>query len=276
MNKLKRNERIAAMVAILRGNPNQVFTLTTFTELFNAAKSTISEDLVIVKETLDKLELGHVETIAGAAGGVRFQPRVPSDTRLKRLEEIVESLKEPKRVIPGGFLYLADLIYHPIYARTIGEIIAEAHADRTIDYVLTVETKGIPIGVMTAQALNVPLVIARHTNKVTEGSTISINYVSGSSGAIQTMYISKNAIKTAANVLIVDDFMRAGGTVKGLEDLCHEIGASVAGVAVMMERANREQKLVSDYLSLIILEGIDADKTVHARVNEKILKNSSK
>ncbi len=276
MNKFKRNERIAAMVAILRGNPNQVFTLTTFTERFNAAKSTISEDLVIVKETLDKLGLGHVETIAGAAGGVRFQPRVPVEAREQVLESIVTSLKEPRRVIPGGFLYLADLIYHPVYARAIGEIIAGAHAERTIDYVLTVETKGIPIGVMTAQALNVPLVVARHTNKVTEGSTISINYVSGSSGAIQTMYISKNAIKTAASVLIVDDFMRAGGTVKGLEDLCHEIGANVAGVAVMMERANHEKKLVSDYLSLIILEGIDADKTIHARVNEKILKNSPK
>ncbi len=51
MKKLKRNERIGALVKVLSDSPNKVFTLSYFTELFNAAKSTISEDLVIVKTT---------------------------------------------------------------------------------------------------------------------------------------------------------------------------------------------------------------------------------
>lgn len=80
--------------------------------------------------------------------------------------------------------------------KRVGEIFfAEKYADQSIDYVMTVETKGIPLAMMTASHLNVPLVIARHKkNKVTEGSTLSINYVSGSTGQVQTMYVSKKRL----------------------------------------------------------------------------------
>ena len=70
MNKFKRNERIGAIVKILSDNPNKIFTLSFFTSQFNAAKSTISEDLIVVKNVFEKLQLGRVVTISGAAGGV--------------------------------------------------------------------------------------------------------------------------------------------------------------------------------------------------------------
>ena len=47
--KFKRTERIGAIVKILSDNPNKIFTLSHFTNQFNAAKSTISEDLLVVK-----------------------------------------------------------------------------------------------------------------------------------------------------------------------------------------------------------------------------------
>ena len=56
---------------------------------------------------------------------------------------------------------------------------------------MTVATKGIPIAYAVASHLNVPVVIVRRDNKVTEGSTVSINYVSGSSKRIQTMVLIK-------------------------------------------------------------------------------------
>ena len=56
-NKFKRNERIGAIVKILSDNPNRIFTLSFFTSQFNAAKSTISEDLIVVKNVFEKLQL---------------------------------------------------------------------------------------------------------------------------------------------------------------------------------------------------------------------------
>ena len=56
---------------------------------------------------------------------------------------------------------------------------------------MTVATKGIPLAYAVANYLDVPVVIARKDNKVTEGPTVSINYVSGSSKRIQTMTLAK-------------------------------------------------------------------------------------
>ena len=89
VNKFKRNERIAAITQILVNSPNKVFTLTCFTELFSASKSTISEDLVIVKDIFEKQKLGKIETITGAAGGVKYIPVIS----LQKKESIIENLR---------------------------------------------------------------------------------------------------------------------------------------------------------------------------------------
>ncbi len=73
--KFKRTERIGAIVKILSDNPNKIYTLSYFTNQFNAAKSTISEDLLVVKSVFEKLHLGKVITISGAAGGVKYIPK---------------------------------------------------------------------------------------------------------------------------------------------------------------------------------------------------------
>ena len=53
---------------------------------------------------------------------------------------------------------------------------------KKIDAVMTVATKGVPLANAVANVLNVPFVIVRRDLKITEGSTVSVNYVSGSSG----------------------------------------------------------------------------------------------
>ena len=56
---------------------------------------------------------------------------------------------------------------------------------------MTIATKGISLAYAVANYLNVPVVIVRRNNKVTEGPTVSINYVSGSTKRIQTMVFRK-------------------------------------------------------------------------------------
>lgn len=269
LGKFKRNERIGGIVKVLCDTPNKIYTLNHFTAMFNAAKSTISEDIVIVKKVMEDLELGLVETISGAAGGVRYIPLINDLEAGKVLCDICETLRDESRVISGGFIYTADIIYNPHYVKKIGEIFGKIFAKKPIDYILTLETKGIPLALMTANTLNVPLVIARDDNRVTEGSTVSINYVSGSTGRISTMYVSKRAVKIGSNVLIIDDFMRAGGTAKGLVDLMNEFDANVVGIGVMIATKEPETKMVDDYISLIALDGITKEKKIIIHPKEK-------
>ncbi|MFI3209920.1 MAG: pur operon repressor [Peptostreptococcaceae bacterium] len=252
--KFKRTERIGAIVKILSDNPNKIFTLSYFTNEFNSAKSTISEDLLVVKNVFEKLELGQVITIAGAAGGVKYIPKASKKENDEFLKDLCSKISESSRVLPGDFLYLVDIIYNPAISSKIGKIMASNIDYTHADYVVTMETKGIPMALMTAKAMNLPLVIIRKDIKVSEGPTLSTTYVSGDNTKIKSMSLPRKAIENKSKVIIIDDFMKGGGTIKGMTDLMHEFGAEVIGTGVLMSTIKPEEKLVDNYVSLIELE----------------------
>jgi purine operon repressor len=71
------------------------------------------------------------------------------------------------------------------------------------------------------------------------------------------MVLAKRSLAQGANVLIVDDFMKAGGTVRGMINLLEEFDANVAGIAVLVESEQIEERLVDEYLSLVQLADVD-------------------
>ena len=257
MDKVRRVERMVAMTKLLVDSPQKLIPLNYFCDFFGMAKSTVSEDLTCVRQSMEHFQLGTLETVAGVAGGVRFIPHRKGTQANDILRDVQARLMEPDRIIPGGFIYMSDILYDWHVMTRLGEIIMTRFMDRNPDYILTVETKGIPLAVMVARAFNKPLVIARRDSKVTEGSAISINYVTGSSGRIQTMTLTKRAIPPNARVLIIDDFMKAGGTAKGLKELVLEMSGVVVGTGVLVATAEPNPKLIDDYESLFTFYGID-------------------
>ncbi|WP_227763960.1 pur operon repressor [Zhaonella formicivorans] len=254
---MRRSERIAIITKILSTNPRTHFSLNYFAGLLDAAKSTISEDLTLVRDTFQEYGLGQVVTIPGAAGGVKFLPLLSLSKIASLLEEMSERLAEQERIIPGGYLYMTDLIFNPKHAGEIGEIFATVFKEIEPDYVVTIETKGIPLAMSTARAFNVPLVIIRDDSKVTEGSAVSINYVSGSTRRIRTMALARRSMATGSKVLLIDDFMKAGGTARGMLELMAEFKAEVLGMGVLVSTTEPKEKLVDNYLALLELEALD-------------------
>ena len=254
MEKIRRNERMSAMMKILADHPNQIFTLSHFCELFGAAKSTMSEDIDILREVCQSFGLGELETVTGAAGGVRYRARVARKDALAYVQGLCDDLSGTERLLPGGFLYYSDVLSSPEITHRMGGILASEYFEAAPDFVLTMETKGIPVALTTAHALGVPLVIARHNSRVYEGSAVNINYVSGSSGSIQTMSLARRSVKEGQRALIVDDFLKGGGTAKGMVDLMREFNVEVVGMAFVMETATPTRKRVQDAKSLMTLE----------------------
>src|SRR6056297_176798 len=259
MKKYKRNQRIGALMKIFVERPNHVFSYNYFSEVFNSAKSTISEDIMILKKIVEEFNYGEIKTIAGASGGVVFTPKIKNDEIKKMQEELCMVFSDKKRIIPGGFIYMTDIFNNPYYVQNIAKIIVSMYEGKEIDYVVTVETKGIPAALMTAREMDVPLVVIRRNTKVTEGSTLSIIYVSGSSNKIQTMTLSRRALKEGSRVLIVDDFMKGGGTVRGMKDMMSEFNVDVEGVSVVVSTKEPKKKLFNDYNSLLFLEKVDEE-----------------
>lgn len=258
--KIRRSGRLVDMTRYLLDHPHQLVSLSMFSSRYKAAKSSISEDLVIVSEMLLHDGVGKLVTVPGAAGGVMFIPGWNKEKSLQMIDTLCEQLSKPERLLPGGYLYLTDVLGNPGQVKPMGQVFASVFADRKVDVVMTIATKGIPLAYAVAEQLGVPFVIVRSDSRVTEGSTVSINYVSGSSKAIRTMALARRSLPRGANVLLIDDFMKAGGTIRGMMSLLNEFEANLAGVGVLMEAEGAEKKMVSEYVSLMKLTNVDSDE----------------
>ena len=260
MVKAKRIERVAALSKLLADHPYRLFSFSYFCKKFAIAKSTLSEDVLAVKSGLELYGLGKVETVSGAAGGVRFIPGHLPEDDAAFLEELAARLTSPDRILLGGMLYTTDILCHPETVVRLGEIFMLRLQELAPDCIITVETSGIPLAMQTARAFNVPLVIARHTSDITEGSTVNINYVSGSTKVIQNMAMPKRALQPGSRVLIVDDVMKGGGTAKGMIALANEVGAQVVGKAFLIATAAPDRKLIEDYTAFFTLHNVDEEQ----------------
>lgn len=259
MGRFTRNNRVVAITKILMENPNKIIGLNRFTELLDAAKSTISEDILIVRETLEKLNLGKVETVSGAAGGIKFLTDISEVETLEFIKDLCLLLEDKSRIVPGNFIYMTDVMYNPQIIGKAGTILASFYNNLQVDCVVTVETKGIPLAYEVAKRLGVQLVIVRRDNKVTEGPTVTINYVSGSSGRIQNMSLSKRSLPKGSRCLFIDDFMKAGGTALGIIDLLKEFDSELVGIGVLVDNIETNKKLIGEYVSIVEFLGINEE-----------------
>lgn len=258
---MKRSERLVAMTNYLIDHPMELISLPFFSEVYGAAKSSISEDLAIINRIFREDGIGYLASISGAAGGVKYIPHVSETKSTHIIDELCTQLEEPARILPGGYLFMSDVLGNPNTVRNIGRLFASKFADLNIDSIVTVATKGIPLAYAVAEFLNVPVIIVRRDPKVTEGSTVSINYVSGSSKKIQTMVLSKRSLNSGANVCIIDDFMKAGGTINGIKNLLEEFDANVKAIGVLAEAEDEEEeRVVDEYVSLVRIKNVDDTK----------------
>ncbi|MDO4393673.1 MAG: pur operon repressor [Bacillota bacterium] len=268
---MKRSHRVAAICQILTESPGKVFALKYFCDMFNAAKSSISEDINAAKDAVSVTGYGYIETITGASGGARYVPDISLAKAQSFQDELCALLQDEGRILGGGFLYTSDIMYNPATVRGMAQIFAKKFRDSGADYVATIETKGIPVAIMTAQLLNLPVIVIRRDTKISEGATVSINYSPGSSERLQRMSISKRAAAPGSKVLIIDDFMRGGGSIKGIVEILNEMDIQVVGKGIAIVDVTPQRKKVEDYFPIIHLAGVDeTSKIVKAVPNSDI------
>lgn len=256
--KVKRSERLVNMVIFFLQNPNTITPLNYFSDKFQAAKSSVSEDLTIIKHTFEENNMGSLITYAGARGGVQYQPYYEDNQLEKEILALKNEINGSQRLLPGGYIYTSDLLSDPKWLKRIGKVIASKYITQEVDAIMTIATKGVPIAQAIAYNLNVPFVIVRKSSKVTEGSTVSINYLPRSSSEqVERMELSKISLAEGSKVLIIDDFLRGGGTITGLERMAEEFNCEVVGSVVFLEH---NSKIANDsYHSLLKVTSVDRE-----------------
>lgn len=104
--------------------------------------------------------------------------------------------------------------------------------DVDFDVVVGPESRGFIFGVPIAYNLNKPFVPIRKKGKL-PCETIEASYDLEYGSA--TIEIHKDAIKPGQKVVIVDDLIATGGTIKAITGLVERLGGEVAKIIFLME-----------------------------------------
>lgn len=262
MEYASRKERLCAISATLVSHPNKLYSLSHFMKMFGAAKSTLSEDIAIIKQSFENCGIGELEVVLGAGGGVRFLPTITGDNRSEIINELIEKLSDTSRILPGGFIYTADIFMTPKYVDMMASVLWNDFKDTAPDMIITVETKGIPLAMAVAKLFRKPVVVARRESKLTDGSVVTLNYLSGTSKRMQTMSMSKRAVKEGRRALVIDDFIAGGGTISAIYNMMREFNISVVGCGIAISTRIPTKKRIDNYKSIFILDEVDEDAEI--------------
>src|SRR5690625_7560551 len=110
---MKRSNRIVALTDYFLENPRELVQLPYFSEIYQASKSSISEDLDIIDHMFQYEGIGQLQRSAGAAGGVRYIPYFSNEKSMQFVNELCHNLEETVRILTGGYLDISDSAGHP-------------------------------------------------------------------------------------------------------------------------------------------------------------------
>lgn len=105
---------------------------------------------------------------------------------------------------------------------------------KDIDQVIIIESRGFIFGTPIAYAIGAGIVPVRKPGKL-PAATYSEEYALEYGSNI--LEIHQDALKPGERVLIVDDLLATGGTVRATINLVNRIGAEIAGISVLAELA---------------------------------------
>jgi len=149
-----------------------------------------------------------------------------------------ESLRERIREIPDfpkpGILFydITTVLKDPVAYKESIDLMLAPYADEAIDLVVGMESRGFIFSAPMAYQLGAGLVPVRKLGKL-PAETITVEYALeyGSN----TLEIHRDAIGPGQKVLIVDDLLATGGTVKGTIELVERLKGEVVGLAFLVE-----------------------------------------
>ena len=170
-----------------------------------------------------------------------------------KISEVKSLIREiPDFPKPGiNFKDITPLLKNPDAFRFVVNKLARKFKDRKINIIASAESRGFILGAALAYKLKAGFVPLRKPNKLpfkTLRQEYKLEY------GTDAFEIHVDGIKNGDNVLIVDDVLATGGTMRAAVDLVEKLGGNVVGIALLseLEFLNGREKLNGyDVYSLI-------------------------
>jgi adenine phosphoribosyltransferase len=146
--------------------------------------------------------------------------------------------KEHIRSIPDfpkpGILFrdITTLLQHKEAFKSAVNELVKKYINKKIDLVVAVEARGFILGGILAHKLNAGFIPVRKKGKLpwkTKSVTYELEY------GTDTLEMHEDAIFPGSRVLIVDDLLATGGTVRAVADLVEHFKGKIIGIAFVIE-----------------------------------------
>lgn len=134
-------------------------------------------------------------------------------------------------------------IFNMLGDTEIVEAIADELARRVptdVDALMTAEVKSIPLAHALAVRMKLPYVVARKTRKPYMVGAMSVEVLSITTGAPQTLWLDGKdlGLVQGKRILLVDDVISTGSTLAGMRKLVAEAGGTVVAEAAAFTEGN--------------------------------------
>ena len=147
-------------------------------------------------------------------------------------------LKDYIRDVPGfpkpGILFrdITPLLVDKRALREAINLLSSKFKNKKIEVVVAAEARGFILGGAVAHKLNAGFAPVRKRGKLpweTCSADYSLEYGKDS------LEIHKDAFKPGARILVLDDLLATGGTVKAIIDLVSQLGGKIVGICFLIE-----------------------------------------
>ena len=156
------------------------------------------------------------------------------------MEALKNKIIQEGTVRPGDMLDVESFLTHQIDTHLLGQMAEEV--ERRMDLsgvtkILTAEASGIALAAVCAYKYGLPMVYAKKVKAelsdmpVYKSTIFSFTYERPT-----TFFCDARFLQSTDKVLIVDDFLAGGQSMRALVDIVRQSGAQLAGIAVAIEK----------------------------------------
>jgi len=183
--------------------------------------------------------LNHIQTIVKATNKERYIKMLTQEQALDCYRKTGAILKGHFKLTSGRhsdtYMQSAKLFIDTKQSEIVCKALAEKLADEKIDLVVSPAIGGILMGYEVARQLGVPNIFAERENGE---MTLRRGF----------------AIEKGTKVVVVEDVVTTGGSVKEVVRLVQSMGAEVVAVASLVDRSNGNVDFGVKYVNLISME----------------------
>jgi adenine/guanine phosphoribosyltransferase-like PRPP-binding protein len=145
-------------------------------------------------------------------------------------------------VAPGVRIAIFNMLGDTYVVKAAAAALAERLKNTPADVLVTAEAKSIPLIYEMSALMGLPYVVLRKSYKSYMGQTISAETVSITTGKPQTLYLDEKdqALVNGRQVIIVDDVVSTGSTLKGMKQVVEKAEGQISQIAAVFTEGDAD------------------------------------